>query len=126
MVYLCLWICSKYLLQSLDVGVFDRLKQNYKKLLIEKNISSTFNNAQCLVKVTSKEKKKGKIYEGVIIAKLHKHEGQNREQYNKRKIIKFVLKNKFGWINWTNRGWRFTSESNRNKMEQCRIYTQPS
>ena len=35
---LCLSSKSTYLLQSLDVSVFDPLKQNYKKLLAEKNL----------------------------------------------------------------------------------------
>lgn len=40
---LCLPLHSIYLLQLLDMSVFDPLKQNYKKILAEKSKFSTYN-----------------------------------------------------------------------------------
>lgn len=42
-VYLCLLAHSTYLLQLLDIAVFDLLKQNYKTLLVEKARFITYN-----------------------------------------------------------------------------------
>ena len=43
MICLCLSAHLTYLLQSLDIGVFGPLKQNYKKLISEKTCFITYN-----------------------------------------------------------------------------------